>query len=143
MKERDVVGLKFVLSIIVVFSINCVPVTPVDSSDDMEVASHAVENFHKLLNEQRYEELYELTDDRAKATKSKEAFLRVMGEVRSRFGECVESSLVDVNVVARAAFQEVRLTYRSKFEKAIRNEGFVWYVENGKAKLYEYEIELR
>lgn len=63
-----------------------------------------------------------------------------MNFVYSNYGVSKKSIIIDSKVIPRAAFSEVRLTYKTNFENGEQYEQFVWYVDDGRAGLFSYGI---
>lgn len=113
-------------------------VTAVYYTEEKRLAKDAAARVHQLLNDAKYEEIYELTDETAKAKKSKSDLVNLMKYVRENRGRVVETSLDDREITPHDNFLEVTDVYRTKFENGIALEQFIWYVSNGQAKLYSY-----
>lgn len=84
--------------------------------------------------------MYELTDQRARATKKKEDFLELLNFVFSSNGQNKKSEIVDSRVIPHASFSEVQLLYKTSFEKSEQYEEFTCYVDDGKVGLFSYKI---
>ncbi len=94
--------------------------------NDKKLAEKTVENFHKLYNEQKYEQIFEAAHEDAKRTKSKEALGFVIARELEESGRHLSSELVYSSVkVLNEKERQVDLVYRSKFEKAERIETFL------------------
>lgn len=118
----------------------CISIKPVYNEEERKIAETATKKFQQLYNEQKFEELYDLTDQRARATKKKEDFLKLMNIGFSSNGQNKKSEIVDSKVIPHASFSEVQLLYKTSFEKSEQYEQFTWYVEDGKAGLFSYSI---
>lgn len=134
--------LKYSLAFVVLAVVlpSCVSVTPVSYKKDTAAAVDAMTRYRALFNEERYEDLYKMTDPRAKATKSKDAFIDLTRTIRTQLGKAVNPLLVDTKVEPKATFTEVTLTYETTFENGIQRELFVWYVAKDTAGLYSFTI---
>lgn len=133
---------KLFFLLVAALNLHCVSVTTISFAEDKKVAEESTLTFHQLLNEGKYDELYDLTDSRAKATKSKLGFINVMTQVRTQFGKLMDTSLVENSVISRADYREVHSVYRAQFENGIRLEKFVWYVNDRKAGLFMYQTDV-
>jgi hypothetical protein len=118
----------------------CLSVKPVYYEQEISKADAAVGKFHQLLNEGKYEELYDLTDEEAKKIKSKTDFLSVMEQVHTQFGKVSEAAKIDAKATSQAASTKIEMVYQTKFEKAELKEKFVWIVSDKNVGLYAYEI---
>lgn len=123
----------------VVFS-GCISVEPIYYEQEIKTADEAVKKFHLLLNEENYEELYNLTDEQARAIKSKDDFVQVMKQIQLRFGKVLNSSKVNAQATSQASSTKVEMVYQTKFEGKEIKEKFVWIVAKKKAGLFSYEV---
>ena len=121
--------------------LGCVNVSRVDYDDDRRAAVAQTENFHRLFSEQKFESIWELTDEQARKTKSKDALIGALTAQRNNRGRVMSSSPVQSNVEARGLYREVRVAFRTKFENSESVETFTWYVSDGKARLFAYESQ--
>ena len=129
--------------VLVALFANCIsftPAPPVSYKKERAAAIGAMTQYRTLFNEERYEDLYAMTDSRAKATKSKEAFLELTKAIRTQLGKVVIPVLVDTKVQSQDRFTEVTLTYETTFEHGMQRESFVWYVGNETVGLYSFTI---
>ena len=93
---------------------------------DIKLAHMVVEKYHKLYNEQNYEEIFNTAHEEAKRTKSKEALGFVLAESYRIYGKHLSSELVYANPeIISSNESQVELVYKSKFEKGARNETFL------------------
>lgn len=116
----------------------CFSIKPIYHKEEKKLAENETKIFHQLYNEQKFEEIYELTDQRARVTKEKKDLLNLMNVVFTNHGRISSSEIIKAEVVPHASFSEVQLLYKTKFEKGEAYENFTWYVENGKAGLFSY-----
>lgn len=121
--------------------IGCVSLSTVRYDEDRETAIQATKQFHQLLNENRFEEIFELTDERARRTKSKDALISILTTLRKEQGSVLRSDLKDSEIQVRSTYREVHLKLNTTFENETVVEIFVWYVANNKASLFSYAIE--
>ena len=119
---------------------SCISVRPVYYEQDIATADEVVKKFHRLLNEENYEELYKLTDEQARATKSKDAFMQVMRQIRGQIGKVVSSSRLDAKATSQTAATQVEAVYQTKYEKEEIKEKFVLMVAGKKAGIFSFEI---
>jgi hypothetical protein len=111
--------------------------------EDKEKAKKAVENFHKLFNEEKYGELFQLIDDKSQLKQDQTIFLMRMDKIMSDLGKFESATFTRANVFKKNSTYEVRIEYISKFAKENnrppRYELFFWELyPNGDAKLLEY-----
>lgn len=131
---------SFMLAIIQ-FSVCCISVSQVKFEEDREAATFATREFHNLFNESRFEEIYAMTDIRARETKRKDGLISILTALRNERGRVVGSALIDMRIETRPTYREVILSFKTKFENTERNERFVWYVSNKHAGLFSYESD--
>lgn len=118
----------------------CISIKPIYYEQEIKKADLAVGNFHQLLNEEKYEELYNLTDEGARAIKSKTAFLELMKQVHLQLGNVLNSTKTNEKATSQALSTKIELTYRTKFERSEQKEKFIWIVDDKGAGLFSYEI---
>ena len=109
--------------------------------DDQQNALNATKKFHDLFNNGLYESVYEMADDSAKKTKSKEALITVLARLRDEKGLILNTELIDAKVEPRALYREVHLTFQTKFEHGDSKENITWYVSNEKAAFFTFAFE--
>ncbi|HEX8198470.1 MAG TPA: hypothetical protein VF571_19905 [Pyrinomonadaceae bacterium] len=115
-------------------------IKPIYNKQDIATADELVKKYHQLLNEENYEELYKLTDEHARATKSKDAFMQLMTQIRGQFGKVQGSSRLDAKAIPQAAATQVEAIYHTKYEKEEIKEKFVLIVAGKNAGIFSYEI---
>lgn len=119
----------------------CMNVSRISFDEDLKTATRGSDAFHKMFNEQKFDEIFNSTDERARQTKSKDALIALLSNLRNDRGPVMESGLTESKIEVRPSYREVHTTYRTKFEKVEAIEKFVWYVSDGKARLFSYETE--
>jgi hypothetical protein len=131
--------LKFVILFLITASIfsACASVKFNYYSDDEKRAEKVVQQYHKLYNEQNYEEIFNNAHEDAKATKSKEALGYVLAEAFEKYGKYLSSELAYSKVTTISANErQVEMVYKSKFEKGVRNETFLIVTTDEKGALH-------
>jgi len=107
--------------------------------EDKKLAEKAVEQFHRLYNEQNYEELYNIAHEEAKATKSKEKLIELMGRIYADYGKVLDSTVVRADVsVLNAKERQVAMVCKTKFEKKEKYETFLVITSDEKANFHTY-----
>jgi hypothetical protein len=129
------------LCIVTLLSLCCLTVSRIEFDEDRQTAVRETDNFHRLFNEQRFEDIYELTDKRASETKSKQGLISILSGLRNERGSASKSEVIDAKIEVRASYREIHLVFRTKFENGESIEKFTWYVSNDKASLFSYETE--
>jgi 3-deoxy-D-manno-octulosonic acid (KDO) 8-phosphate synthase len=104
---------------------------------DEKLAAEVVERYHRLYNEQNYEEIFNNAHDEAKRTKSKEALGLALAQAFEKYGKYVGSELVYSKVQPVSATEkQVEFAFKSKFEKGTRNETFLVITNDRNGALY-------
>ena len=115
----------------------CVSVKPVYYSDDEKRAEKVVEQFHKLYNEQNYEEIFNTAHEEAKRTKSREGLGLALAQAFEKYGRHLSSEIVYRKVQpVSGSERQVEFALRSKFEKGERIETFLIVSNGEKAALF-------
>jgi hypothetical protein len=130
---------KFVILFLITVSIfsACASVKFGYYSDDEKRAEKVVEQYHKLYNEQNYEEIFNNAHEDAKATKSKEGLGYVLAEAFEKYGKYLSSELAYSKVTTiNTNERQVEMVYKSKFEKGVRNETFLVVTNDQKGALH-------
>lgn len=117
-------------------------------SGDKGRAEKVVETYHRLYNEQNYEEIYNTAHEEAKANKSKEGLGLVLAEAFEKFGKHISSELVYTKVsVINSKERQVEFACQSKFENGLRNETFLIVTNDEKGFLHSIgelsDVELK
>lgn len=94
---------------------------------EQKMAEDAVARYHKLYNEQNYEEIFNSAHEEARRTKSKEGLGYVLAQSFERYGRHLgsELALTKISPIAGSEDKQVELAYRSKFERGERIETFL------------------
>jgi hypothetical protein len=104
---------------------------------DTAIANKTVEDYHRLYNEQNYEEIFNHAHEEARRTKSKEALGLALAESFRVFGKHRSSELFYSKVSAvNDKERQVELVYKSKFENGTRNETFLIINDDQKGALH-------
>ncbi|HVE57658.1 MAG TPA: hypothetical protein VNB22_12565 [Pyrinomonadaceae bacterium] len=130
---------KFAVLFLITTSIfsACASVKPEYDTEDKKLAGKVVEQYHRLYNEQNYEEIFNTAHKDAKATKSKEGLGYVLAEAFEKYGKHISSELVYSKVTSIDANQkQVEFAYQSKFERGVRNETFLIVTNDQQGALY-------
>lgn len=105
---------------------------------DRRLAEEVVEKYHKLYNEQNYEEIFNTAHEEARRTKSKEALGFRLAEAYEKYGRHLSSELVYTKIqpVPNSTERQVEFAYKSKFENGTRNETFLIVTNDQKGALH-------
>lgn len=108
------------------------------SQSDQEIVELAVAEFHRLYNEQKFEEVYNLMDESAKQMRKKDEFTKLLEDFYTRLGKVKESTPLEVKTVPQKDFTTIEINCKTKYENKNRHEKFKWIIRDGIAKLYSY-----
>jgi hypothetical protein len=105
---------------------------------DQKLAAEVVDKYHRLYNEQNYEEIFNTAHEEARRTKSKEALGFRLAEAFEKYGRHLNSELVYTKIqpVPNSTEKQVEFVYKSKFENGIRNETFLIVTDDRKGALH-------
>ena len=110
----------------------CVSIKPVYYDDDKKVAEKHVEKFHRLLNEEKYDEIYNLFTQKVQTKQSKDQFVRAFKSILAINGKVKNSKLVKSDVKPNDSFRVVHMFYETEFEKGKQLEEFDCFVDGDK-----------
>lgn len=116
----------------------------VENRDDLKVkAIETVKQLHKLLDENKFEEAYQMIDDNSPLKLTKAEALNNLQEVNNNLGKLEKMDLTRDKVVEEQGQLQVRQEFIVKFEKDTpspkRYEIFIWNVYPGdNFKLWKY-----
>ena len=100
--------------------------TACDRNRDQRLAEEVVDKYHKLYNQQNYEEIFNTAHEEARRTKSKEALGLALAEAYRKYGKHLGSELVYTKIQkVNERERQVEFAYKSKFENGSRNETFL------------------
>ena len=107
-------------------------------NQDVKLAEEVVDRYHKLYNEQNYEEIFNTAHEEARRTKSKEALGFRLAEAFEKYGRHLSSELIYTKIqpVPGSAERQVEFAYKSKFENGTRNETFLIVTDDRKGALH-------
>ena len=103
----------------------------------------AVENFHKLFNEGKSQEIFDLLDDKSQLKQDKVYIVLWMEKLNRELGKFESSKQTNQAIFQKSNSYEVRFEFISKYQKESgtppRYELFAWDVyNNGDVKLLDY-----
>jgi len=106
-------------------------------------AEAAVKEFHALLNQGEYDDIYNAGDDQLKKGWTRTDFDAYLGNIRSRLGTAGKSTVGGYEVNASTGNgTEVALSVETRFDYGTAQERFVWRIEGSRAVLLEYRADL-
>lgn len=136
MKIKLKFRLLFALGILTLIT-SCISVKPRYFEDDKKLAIQAVETYHQLYNEKRFEEIYNNAHEEAKATKDKQKLIAMLDSLYSELGKVERSQLFTTHVsVLNVKERQVEIVYKVKHEKGARNEAFLIVTNDTVGKIH-------
>ncbi len=110
----------------------------------LEMAKKASEQFHSLYNNQKFQGLFNLIDDKSQLKSDQIFWDRRMNDINNDLGKFENAQFTRGNAFQKSQTVEVRVEYISKFEKdngtKPRYELFYWEIySNGDVKLLDYK----
>jgi hypothetical protein len=102
----------------------------------------AVERFHSDFNAQRFDEIYDDSDEKFKQTTSREEFTDLLETTQRKFGKINDSSLISWKLV-KTDNKLVTVIYNVEFSEVEGREEFTFHIIDDKALLYNYKIKSR
>ncbi len=138
-KKNNKIGIIFYLLLLVLQFQGC-KIKPVYFSADKNIAEKKVSEFHNLLDEQKYDSIYELTDKQTKEKIKKDDFVLMLKNVYFTSGKIKSSQLIDSKVTPQSSSRIVELTYQTNFENMYKKEKFYILIADELASISSYEL---
>jgi hypothetical protein len=107
--------------------------------EDKKQTVQSIEQFHKRMNVEQYEQIYADADPAFRNSLTREEWLQHMHEVREQYGGLKSTKLSKLNVLMGSPVQ-IRAAYSSMFEKGQATELFGFAREGDKVQLLIYGI---
>jgi len=108
---------------------------------DIDSAKLSVKDFHLLLNNNKFKEIYSGSSRELKDYDKEDTLSTNLQAVITNLGKHKESKVTAWKVSTALSGQAVILTYDSVFEKGAALEQFTFKIEDGKTKLLNYNIK--
>ena len=118
--------------------ISCVSVKPIYYEDDKKVAEGHVQKFHQFLNEEKYDDMFDLFTPTGRNESSRETFTRDLRNLRSAMGRIKDSKLVRSEVKPGASKRLVHMYFETEFENGKLIEEFDCLVDGNTAVFDHY-----
>jgi len=106
-------------------------------------AEGAVNQFHERLDAGSYDQIYDSADDRFKAASTREQFTKVLRAIHDKLGKVTASKQTGFSGQDRAgtdAGSYLQLVYETQFATGKGTETFMWRVDGGQVRLFNYNI---
>lgn len=108
------------------------------SEQDKKTVEEAVANFHKLYDQQKFEEIYALMDEKAKTLIKQNAFIKLLKKSYQEAGKVEKTSQVEIRESDQKDFMAIEMLYDTQYKQGTRQEKFKWVISEGAAKLFFY-----
>ncbi len=118
--------------------------TKIDGGDEYkEIAKKASENFQNLNNEEKFQELFELIDDKSQLKNDAIYWDRRLHNIKNDLGKLEKAEYKRANAFQKSETIEVRIEYATKYQKDDGTKPrwvlFYWEIyKNGDVKLLNY-----
>ena len=119
--------------------------TKIENNEEyLATAKKASDNFHSLYNNEKFQDLFDLIDEKSQLKSDQIFWDRRMNNIKNDLGKFENAQFTRGNAFQKSQTVEVRIEYISKFEKESgakpRYELFYWEIyPNGDVKLLEYK----
>ncbi len=100
----------------------------------------AVQHFHEQLNQGKYQEIVQETDEGFRKGWTNDELLRFFTRVHTKLGNAGVTSAAGIKVTTTPSGTFVTTVYNTKFEKGDAAETFSWLKTAGTLKLHGYNI---
>ena len=117
----------------------CISIKPGYFEDDQKAAELAVDQFHERLSDEKYEEIYGQTAEELRRTAEENELISAMKRTHEQFGGFRSAEQMEAKVIMGAP-RQVRLVYRTRYEKSDAREEFIWLVNFADVKLALYKV---
>jgi len=114
-------------------------VKPIYNDKEQTKAEAAVTQFHKWHNDRGFEQIYAHFDDKRGPAPPKEQFLAEAAKTMNEWGKLQTTRLDQAKVFPSNPVQ-VKMLYKSTFEKGNAQEWFTWNIYGDDVRLFEYNV---
>jgi|SRR5215831_17714190 len=114
-------------------------VKPIYNSAEQAKAESAVARFHKSHNDRNFDQIYAQLDDKAGPPQAKDEFVTVATATMDQWGKLQTTHLDEAKVFPANPIQ-VKILYKSTFEKGNAQEWFIWNIYGDDVRLLNYQI---
>jgi hypothetical protein len=107
-------------------------------------AEQGVREFHALLDKEKYEAIYDASDDSLKKAWTRADFTAYLKEIHSQLGNARKTVSHGFQINASTTQgTEVALAMDTSFDFGTAQERFVWRLEGNRAVLLDYRAEIK
>ena len=114
-------------------------VKPIYNDKEQAKADVAVTQFHKWHNDRNFDQIYARFDDKVRAAQTKEQFITAATETIDQWGKLQTARLDEAKVFPSNPIQ-VKMLYKSTFDKGNAQEWFTWNIYGDDVRLFEYRV---
>jgi hypothetical protein len=111
-----------------------------DAGRAQVAAENATRDFHELLRQGRYEDIYRDADSDLRAAQAESTFVAYLGHAAAQLAGARESHEVHVGVVIRDQFTTVILVYEIELGQQTLSEEIWWRVKGDSSRLLDYRL---
>jgi len=108
---------------------------------DYRLASAAVEHFHEELNNSDYNGIYEDASDEFRQSASRDDVIKLVEKVHQRMGNSGKTSAAGFDVNWKNGLTTIDQVLETEFANGHAQENFVWILQQGQLRLYNYHID--
>jgi hypothetical protein len=109
---------------------------------DAKSAEAAVSAFHDAFNKGSFVQMYlESSEELQRSTPQKD-FVEFLSALHRKLGPVKNAESQGLKINMRPSGTTVELTYKTTFDKGEATESFVFHVQDEKAKLFYYNVNL-
>jgi hypothetical protein len=112
-----------------------------DMSAGQGEAQKSVTSFHALLNDGRFDEIYDGASDEFRGGTARKHFEELLGAVLRKLGKVTGTQTKTWRVNSWNMRTFVELAQSTRFERGDAEESFRFAVQDGKARLIAYNIQ--
>jgi hypothetical protein len=123
------------LSLLSIVALGCSAVT-----DGKPAAEAAIVDFHKMLDDERYADIYALTDQRFKDASSEEDIVKLLTAVHTKLGKVKSSETTNWRANSYNLTSYIELEQETDFENGKATEHFTFVYADKKVSLGGYNI---
>ena len=111
------------------------------SGKTLELAAHAVEQFHSQMNSEQYQAIYAASDDGLHKATNEAEFIELLQAIHRKLGNVQTSTRSNSQVGAYTGQGiVVTLVYETTFKEGSGTEQFLWHVRDNQPVLLGYHI---
>ncbi len=133
--RRYILSLVLPLFVLMLAALGCQTLT-----NGMPAAEKGVVTFHALMDDEKFSEIYDTSDERMKQSGPKEEIVEFLTAVRRKLGKVKSSTTENWQVQNYNMTSSIVLVQATEFENGKGNETFTFVIDGDSAKLSGYHI---